>query len=337
MLTTSNFENNFLDTFRLTVTADNQGMRLDKFLTEQLVDFSRSRIQGLIEGGNVTISPLRKPSCSLKLMQGDEIELCVPPAEEAIPRAMEIDLDIVYEDEDLLVINKAVGMVVHPAPGHTDDTLVNALLAHCGESLSGIGGVKRPGIVHRLDKDTSGLMVVAKNDKAHQKLTEQFSDRSLSRVYVALVWGLPTPSEGTIITQIGRHPRNRQKMAVDSRRGREAVTHYRSLVHYPKGDEPALSITLMECKLATGRTHQIRVHMHHMGHPLLGDPIYGHTPRGALKIWPETVTHFPRQALHAQSIQFIHPRTGETMAFEVDLPEDMAGVLGIISGLIKII
>lgn len=321
-----------MDSFSLTVSPDHQGQRLDKFLADQLFDLSRSRLQALIEGGHVRISPDRKVNCSLKLKEGDLVTVQVPPPEEATPRAVDIHLNIIYEDEDLLVINKEAGMVVHPAPGHTDDTLVNALLAHCGESLSGIGGVKRPGIVHRLDKETSGLMVVAKNDKAHQKLTEQFSDRSLSRIYVALVWGLVTPAEGTITTQIGRHPGNRQKMAVVSWGGREAVTHYHSLAHYPKGNEPAMGLTLVECKLATGRTHQIRVHMHHIGHPLLGDPLYGHTPKGALKLWPEAIIRFPRQALHAKSIQFIHPRTREMVRFEVDLPDDIATVLKMIEG-----
>lgn len=321
-----------MDSFSLTVSPDHQGQRLDKFLADQLFDLSRSRLQALIEGGHVRISPDRKVNCSLKLKEGDLVTVQVPPPEEATPRAVDIHLNIIYEDEDLLVINKEAGMVVHPAPGHTDDTLVNALLAHCGESLSGIGGVKRPGIVHRLDKETSGLMVVAKNDKAHQKLTEQFSDRSLSRIYVALVWGLVTPAEGTITTQIGRHPGNRQKMAVVSWGGREAVTHYHSLAHYPKGNEPAMGLTLVECKLATGRTHQIRVHMHHIGHPLLGDPLYGHTPKGALKLWPEAIIRFQRQALHAKSIQFIHPRTGEMIRFEVDLPDDIAAVLKMIEG-----
>lgn len=319
-----------MDSFSLIVSPDHLGQRLDKFLADQLLDLSRSRLQALIEGGHVRISPDRKVSCSLKLKEGDLVTVQVPPPEEATPRAVDIHLNIIYEDEDLLVINKEAGMVVHPAPGHTDDTLVNALLAHCGESLSGIGGVKRPGIVHRLDKETSGLMVVAKNDKAHQKLTEQFSDRSLSRIYAALVWGLVTPAEGTITTQIGRHPGNRQKMAVVSWGGREAVTHYHTLSHYPKGNEPAMGLTLVECKLATGRTHQIRVHMHHIGHPLLGDPLYGHTPKGALKLWPEAIIRFPRQALHAKSIQFIHPRTGKMIRFEVDLPDDIATVLKMI-------
>lgn len=318
------------DSFSLIVPFEYHGHRLDKFLAEQLADLSRSRLQSLIEGGHVQMNPDRKISCSLKLKEGDHISIQVPPPEEATPKAVAIHLNIIYEDEDILVINKESGMVVHPAPGHTNDTLVNALLAHCGDSLSGIGGVKRPGIVHRLDKETSGLMVVAKNDKAHQKLTEQFSDRSLSRIYVALVWGLVTPAEGTITTQIARHPGNRQKMAVVLWGGRESVTHYHTLAHYPKGDEPTLGLTLVECKLATGRTHQIRVHMHHIGHPLLGDPLYGHAPKGALKLWPEAILRFPRQALHAKTIQFIHPKTSENMRFEIDLPEDMTAVLALI-------
>jgi 23S rRNA pseudouridine1911/1915/1917 synthase len=313
--------------FHLKVSTNHQGERLDKYLAHQLTELSRSRIQALIEGGHVGIDPSRSVACSLKLRDGDTLEIRIPPLEEATPQPKAMILDILYEDEDLLVINKAAGMVVHPAPGHTDDTLVNALLAHCGDSLSGIGGVKRPGIVHRLDKETSGLMVVAKNDRTHQALTEQFQGRSLSRIYLALVWGRLSPATSTLTTQLGRHPRHRQKMAVLSRGGREAITHYRTLKNFPNGPNPDLSLTFVECQLATGRTHQIRVHLHHLGHPLLGDPTYGHTPKGASKIWPENIIHFPRQALHARSLRFIHPKTGEPVDFSVPLPRDMAEIL----------
>lgn len=310
----------------LMVSEEYQGQRLDVFLTNSIPDLSRSRLQALIEEGHVHIMPNRKISSSMKIRLHDEISVFLPPPIEATPQPKQIDLDIVYEDDDLLVINKPAGMVVHPAPGHSEDTLVNALLAHCGDSLSGIGGVKRPGIVHRLDKDTSGLMVVAKNDHSHHQLTSQFSDRSLSRVYAALVWGVLDPKSGKISAPIGRHPRNRQKMAVVSRGSREAITFYQSIKQFGDG-ELQHRISLIECKLATGRTHQIRVHMHHLGHPLLGDPLYGRLPKGIQKKWPEAVFQFHRQALHAKKIQFIHPTTGETCAFEVDLPKDMRDLL----------
>lgn len=326
-----------MQTFRFEINHHTANQRLDKFLATELADFSRSRLQQLIENGHVHLitssnspkTPLSKPTPSLKLKEGYIIEVEIPPLEEATPLPMDIPLDIIYEDDDLLVINKAPGMVVHPAPGHSDDTLVNALLAHCGDSLSGIGGVKRPGIVHRLDKDTSGLMVVAKHDVAHQRLSFQFSDRSLSRLYVAIVWGLPSPSSGTIETHIGRHPQNRQKMAVITRNGREAITQYHVTHHYGKSGDIALNLSLIECKLLTGRTHQIRVHLHHIGHPLLGDPLYGHAPKKATKAWPQEILSFPRQALHARYLQFYHPRTQEKMEFSAPLPEDLKNLITI--------
>jgi 23S rRNA pseudouridine1911/1915/1917 synthase len=216
--------------------------------------------------------------------------------------------------------------VVHPAPGHYDDTLVNALLSHCPESLSGIGGVKRPGIVHRLDKETSGLMVVAKNDKTHNGLAAQFADHSLSRTYHALVWGIPSQASGSIEGNIGRCPRNRQKMAVTPH-GKEALTHYRLLKTF--GNSPNLRhhISLVECVLETGRTHQIRVHMAHKGIPVVGDPVYGHTPKGAQKYWDEAVIRFARQALHAKALEFTHPTTDQLMKLEVDYPEDIQALL----------
>lgn len=317
---------------------DEKGQRIDKFLSSHLVSsdqedasnsstFSRSRIQSLIESGHVKISPLRPVVASLKIKGGDQITVEVPPLEEPIPQAQIIPLDIIFEDDDLLVINKPAGMVVHPAPGHYENTLVNALLAHCSDSLSGIGGVKRPGIVHRLDKETSGLMVVAKNDLTHRKLTMQFSNRTLSRKYYALVWGLPTPREGSISTLIGRHPTNRQKMAVVSGRGREAITHYKVTQHFESSKGVDLGLSLLECKLETGRTHQIRVHLNHIGHPLVGDPQYGRAPKQALSVWPESIVKFYRQALHAYHIQFIHPRTNELMTFQVSMPEDIQDLI----------
>ena len=303
------------------VQEQEEGLRLDKFLSLGFPDLSRTRIQSLIEEGHVLRenTPLRSPS--LKTKAGWEITLHIPEAIEALPIPQDIPLDILYEDEDLLVINKSAGLVVHPAPGNHDNTLVNALLAHCGESLSGIGGVKRPGIVHRLDKETSGLMIVAKNDLTHHHLSHQLGTRTLSRIYHAFVWGVPKIPQGTIMTQIGRHPKDRKKMAVLPSGGKEAITHYRILENFNG------VASLVECRLETGRTHQIRVHMTHLGHPLLGDPTYGRAPKGIPAFLKEELGKFPwnkgRQALHAASIQFIHPKTREHLSFSSPLPEDM--------------
>lgn len=307
----------------LTITEERVGIRLDKALHEAFPEFSRSRIQDLIDQGHVQFESGRTVSPSSKTMLNDVISLSVPELQDADPIPQDIPLDIVYEDADLLVLNKPVGMVVHPANGHTNDTLVNALLAHCGDSLSGIGGVRRPGIVHRLDKETSGLMVVAKNDATHHGLSSQFTDRSLSRTYWAFVWGDVIPRSGTIETLIGRHPSHRQKQAVLNSGGRDAVTHYKCLRVFGTSDDPRLRISLIECKLATGRTHQIRVHMTHIGHSLIGDPIYGHKPKGADKVWGDLITKFPRQALHAKSISFIHPTSGSIETFDCGLPDDL--------------
>ena len=232
-------------------------------------------------------------------------------------------MDVVYEDDDLLVLNKPAGIVVHPAAGNYEGTLVNALLAHCKNSLSGIGGVIRPGIVHRLDKDTSGLMVVAKNDKAHNGLSEQFAVHSLERSYLALVWGMPSPSGGVVETQIGRSPVNRKKMAVVASGGKRAETHYQMLETYANG-----AVSLVRCTLKTGRTHQVRVHMTSLGHPLIGDKVYGKTPKAALRSESlKTAAEFPRQALHSYKMSFEHPVTGKTMRFEIPLPADMQSVV----------
>ncbi|MDX2028701.1 MAG: RluA family pseudouridine synthase [Alphaproteobacteria bacterium] len=290
-----------------------QGQRLDKVLTvllaEQMPAFSRARLQALIEDGHVSLSGKVVSSGSRKVRSGESYHVKLPPPESAVPKAQKMALKVVFEDKDLLVIDKPPGMVVHPAPGNRDQTLVNALLAHCGKSLSGIGGVMRPGIVHRLDKDTSGLMVVAKNDLAHQGLTKQFADRSLSRIYQALVWGHPVPKVGSIEASIGRHPRDRKKMAVIGK-GRSALTYYKVIKIL---DETSL----VECTLATGRTHQIRVHLAHRKYPVVGDTVYG----------GQKPKIFPRQALHAMELKFQHPRTGKTMRFTSALPKDMAALL----------
>lgn len=300
--------------------------RLDKAVADQLPDISRARIQNFIADGGVSVGNVVKKTSSFKVQGGEEITVSIPPAVEDTPQSQDIPLDIVYEDDDLLVINKAAGMVVHPAVGNFDGTLVNALLFHCGDSLSGIGGVKRPGIVHRLDKDTSGLMVVAKHDEAHQGLSAQLQDKSLYRLYKAYVWRVPTIIKGKVDLPVGRHSSSRLKMAIQKNSGRDAVTHYQLLENF---DE---AISLFECRLETGRTHQIRVHMQHIKHPLLGDPLYGlpeQEGRAFLKRAgyeediAEKILSFPRQALHAAEIGFIHPVSGEEKHFKTAYPEDL--------------
>jgi 23S rRNA pseudouridine1911/1915/1917 synthase len=302
----------------LTVTDDLAGLRVDKALTTlaaiQQPTLSRARLQALVAQGHLSLAGKTVSDVSHKAKAGDVYTLTLPPPEKAAPEAQAMDLTIVFEDKDVIVIDKPAGLVVHPAPGNRDHTLVNALLAHCGDSLSGIGGVARPGIVHRLDKDTSGLMVVAKNDAAHQALAKQFADRSLSRTYHALVWGVPTPSAGSIDAPIGRSSKDRKKMAVVSK-GKPALTHYQVIKDFG-------FVSLVECKLATGRTHQIRVHLAYIKHPVVGDPAYGKGRSG--KKGEEALQLFPRQALHAVEIHFIHPRTGKLRKFTSKLPKDMA-------------
>ena len=304
----------------LTISEDLANQRTDKALAvlaaQEMPAVSRARIQVLMAEGHVTLAGQPVGDVSQKVKAGEVYTLTLPPPEKAIPEAQDIALTVVYEDEDVIVIDKPAGMVVHPAPGNRDMTLVNALLAYCGDSLSGIGGVARPGIVHRLDKDTSGLMVVAKNDAAHQGLAAQFADRSLSRTYHAVVWGRPVPAAGSIDAPLGRSSKDRKKMAVMSK-GRAALTHYRVLEEFGVA-------SLVECKLATGRTHQIRVHMAHIKHPVVGDPAYGSGRSGKLA---EALRDFPRQALHAIGLKFIHPRTGKLKKFSSKLPKDMKKLL----------
>ena len=302
----------------LQVTADEEGMRLDLFLSAK-ADISRSAAARLIEEGQVRQSgrPLQKRQ---QVKAGETYTLTLPAPAPAEAQAQDISLDIVYEDEDLLVINKPSGMVVHPAPGNPDGTLVNALLYHCHDSLSGIGGEVRPGIVHRIDRDTSGLLVVAKNDEAHRHLSQQLSGHHIRRTYFALARGGFSQETGTVDLPIGRHPTDRKKMAVirdDRHRSREAVTHYWVL-------EPFGQVTFLRLELETGRTHQIRVHMAALGHPLLGDPVYGGAPTPFEK---RHAALLHGQCLHAGELTFVHPRTGEEMHFSCPLPPDFAQLL----------
>ncbi len=309
----------------VTVSERDEGVRLDKFLGDQVDGLSRSRLKSLIESGCVSGGGGTLTEPSRRVKPGDEILVRIPAAKPARPQGQHIPLDVVYEDDDLIVINKPAGLVVHPAAGNPDRTLVNALISHCGASLSGIGGELRPGIVHRLDKDTSGLMVSAKNDAAHHGLAAQFSEHSLDRAYQAVVWGTPSPKADTITGNIGRNPRSRKKMAVVSRGGKEAVTHYSTL------EKIGAAATLIECRLETGRTHQIRVHLASRGHPVVGDPLYGGGDAKRLKKasedFAEAVATLGRQALHAYLIGFIHPASGERLQFQSELPADIQTLL----------
>ena len=298
------------------------GQRLDRVLAEYLPEISRSRLKALILAGAVTSQGAALKQPAAKVTAGQRLTLLIPPAEAAEPQAEAIPLDILYEDTALLVLNKPAGLVVHPAAGNETGTLVNALLAHCGDSLTGIGGVKRPGIVHRLDKDTSGVMVVAKTESVHAALSAAFAARDIERLYKAVVWGLPSPSSGEIEGNIGRSPRNRKKMAVLASGGKPSLTRYRVTRSLSGG-----AAALVECRLATGRTHQIRVHMTEIGHPLIGDPLYGGATKARLaRLDPaaaEAARAFPRQALHAATLGFTHPESGERLRFVTNLPHDI--------------
>jgi 23S rRNA pseudouridine1911/1915/1917 synthase len=313
----------------VTSAAGDAGERLDRVLAAHLGDLSRSRLKHLILEGSVTRDGATISDPAMRVKPGQTFHVAIPEAILDRPLAQAMSLDIRYEDEHLLVVDKPAGLVVHPAPGNPDRTLVNALLAHCGDSLAGIGGVKRPGIVHRLDKDTSGLMVVAKSEPAHARLAADFAARRISRAYYGIVWGVPLPPSGEIAGNIGRSPVNRKKMAVLARGGRTALTHYRVLREF-HGVAAAI-----ECRLATGRTHQIRVHLSERGHPLIGDPVYGSARTGRRsKLLPEsargTVTAFPRQALHALTLGFVHPISQESLEFRSELPSDIKILLGLL-------
>lgn len=298
------------------ITEENKNKRLDTFLAENLEGKSRSFIQGLIEKEEVSVNSNIKKS-NYKLRIGDEVQISIPDPTHLNIEPENIPIDIIYEDSDVIVVNKPQGMVVHPAPGNYEGTLVNALLNHCND-LSGINGVARPGIVHRIDKDTSGILVVAKNDNAHNKLSEQFKEHSITRVYLALVEGIIKEDEGTIDEPLARHPKERIKIAIVPG-GRRAVTHYKVIKRFKEH-------TLVECKLETGRTHQIRVHMCHIGHPLVGDPVYG---------YKKQKFNLEGQMLYAQKLGFIHPRTNEYVEFQCDIPSYFKNILDILEKQLK--
>ncbi len=319
------------DAGRHIVTVDDSasGERLDRALASALPFLTRSRVKALIESRRVALADgrtIEEPSRKVKTGESYIVDIPEPEAAEPLPQAME--LDVLFEDADLLVVNKPAGMVVHPAPGNPDRTLVNALLAHCGDSLSGIGGVRRPGIVHRLDKDTSGVMVVAKNDATHRALAKLFAVHDLTRLYKVLVWGAPTATQGVIDAPIGRHPIDRKRMTVRKTSGRAALTEYR--VERRFGPPLAPIASLVEAKLGTGRTHQVRVHMAHLGCPVVGDPVYGRKSRNGAA--PVSFKTFGRQALHAAVLAFRHPRTGKELRFASQLPQDFEILLADLNG-----
>jgi 23S rRNA pseudouridine1911/1915/1917 synthase len=325
--------------FKLTVDAADAGKRLDAVLAAHQDTLSRNRIQSLIKSGDVTVGGAKVVEPKYRVNEGDTLAFTLPEPEDPEPKGEDIPIAVVFEDEHLIVIDKPAGLVVHPGAGNWTGTLVNALIHHCGDSLSGIGGIKRPGIVHRIDKDTSGLLVVAKSDQAHQGLAAQFADHGktgpLERAYSALVWGAPSNLKGTIDANLARSRTNRQKIAVVKTSGRHAVTHWQVKERFGNADQPALA-SLMECRLETGRTHQIRVHMAHLNHPLIGDNDYGSGYKTKINRLEDPlkslVGGFSRQALHAGLLAFEHPADGRTLRFESPYPADFAELL---SGLQK--
>jgi len=318
------------ETITLTAAPEATGQRADRFLADAIGSLSRSRVKALIAAGAVTRDgkPLRDASEAVRT--GSTYALRIPAATPALPLPQDIPLTILFEDADLIVLDKPAGLVVHPAPGNQDGTLVNALLAHAGEDLPGIGGEKRPGIVHRLDKDTSGIMVVAKSERAHRALSLAFAERDLDREYLALVWGLPSPPAGEIEGAIGRHPADRKRMAVVQRGGKPALTRYATERAW------GTACALLRCRLATGRTHQIRVHLAEAGHPLVGDPVYLRRTPAAARSLPDAVRQvllaFPRQALHAATLGFRHPVTGQALSFTAPPPADFVALETLLSG-----
>ncbi len=319
------------------VGAAQAGWRLDRFLAAALGDISRSRLQQLLGAG--AVSQARKPvkDGNLRVKPGEAYSVSVPPPAPAQPQGQDIPLTVVYEDKDLIVIEKPAGLVVHPAAGNPDGTLVNALIAYCGDSLQGVGGEARPGIVHRLDKDTSGLLVAAKNQRTMTSLGKQFANHTIERAYHAVVWGRPRAGEGVVEGQIGRNPFDRKRMAVLRGGGKAARTRYRVVESFGDPAQPLAS--LIECRLETGRTHQIRVHLTHLGHPLIGDPSYGKARQPPRPKTPQeevafaAAAGFPRQALHAYVLGFHHPGLDRFLRFESAWPADMADLINALRGL----
>nr|WP_240046675.1 RluA family pseudouridine synthase [Paracraurococcus ruber] len=316
------------ETFAVTAAPGQAGQRADRFLAEAIGSLSRSRVKALIAAGAATRDGVPLRDASEAVRAGSTYTLAIPDPMAALPVAQDIPLTILFEDADLIVLDKPAGLVVHPAPGNQDGTLVNALLAHAGEDLPGIGGEKRPGIVHRLDKDTSGVMVVAKTERALRCLSETFAARDLDREYLALAWGVPSPPAGEIEGPIGRHPTDRKRMAVVARGGKPALTRYATERAF------GAACALLRCRLATGRTHQIRVHLAEINHPLVGDPVYLRRTPSAARGLPDALRAallaFPRQALHAESLGFRHPVTGQALQFRVAPPPDFVAMTALL-------
>ena len=319
------------NSFELQVSKKTNALRLDKFLADNLPDISRSMVKKLVDSGNVLRGGKVIADCSAYVKEGDIFTVNIPAPAESEMQPADIPLKIVYEDAEFLVIDKPAGLTVHPGAGNHDDTMANALLAHCGDSLSGIGGVMRPGIVHRLDKDTSGLIMAAKTDRAHHSLSGQISSRELKRTYIAICWGTPKPMSGRIEANIGRSTKNRKKMAVVESGGKTAATNYKVLEVLGGG-----VASIVECRLETGRTHQIRVHMTHIGHPLIGDQAYCGRRSGTIKDLSDEAKNylagFKRQALHSHKVTLNHPVTGLEMNFESGLPDDLRELVRLLRG-----
>ena len=316
------------DIFNITVPLNFHGNRIDKFLQSQINELSRTRLQALIRDGQVKINNIIINSTSKKIKEEDQIKVNFPPPKETIIKPNKIPLDILYDDDDIIVINKSSGVVVHPGAGNYNNTIVNGLLFKYKNNLSSIGGKLRPGIVHRIDKDTSGVIVIAKNDNAHINLSKQFSNHSIKRIYEALIWGSLKPQNGKISEKISRSVKNRQLMAVRKKKGKIAITNYKTIKIFQNLNLPKIS--LIECQLETGRTHQIRVHMNFKGNPILGDKSYGKSKKKFKRIDPnieKKINSFDRQALHAKSLGFIHPRTEKEIFFEAKRPEDFATLI----------
>ena len=313
---------------KIVVDGDHNNHRIDKFLQKKLIEFSRTKLQNLIKDGNIKLNNLTTLEVSKKIKTKDEIEINFPPPKNISIKPNKMDLKILYEDDDIIVINKDPGVVVHPGAGNYENTIVNGLLYFYKNKLSKIGGVLRPGIVHRIDKDTSGVIVVAKNDQSHMNLSKQFSEHTIQRVYEALIWGSLMPKKGNVNEKITRSSKNRQLMTVSKSKGKKAITNYKTLKVFQNSNLPKIS--LIECKLETGRTHQIRVHMNFKGNPILGDPSYGKSKKKFKEIdknFKKQLDSFNRQALHAKILAFKHPRTGEEISFNSKRPNDFQNLI----------